>query len=425
MNLIAYAIPFFLLALVAEIAWDRHRGTGHFRFNDAVASLSAGALSTTSGLFTKALEVAIYALLLEHVAPYPLDPALFDWSWRGVGLFLVVLLAWDFLYYWHHRFGHTVNLLWAAHVVHHQSEDYNLSTALRQTSTGFLFGWLFYVPLLLAGIPTHVVATAAAVDLIYQFWVHTRHVGSLGWVDRVFVTPSNHRVHHAQNARYLDRNFGGILILWDRLFGTFQPECSDTPCVYGVRKRLADWNPVAANLQVYCETWRLGARSSGWLDRLRIWWQRPNWRPAELGGPVLLDDSPLHDFEPFETQTLPAVRRYVLAQFLVAVALTAGVSLGAAAVSPVLLLLPAFALWALLFGICEMLKNRDRGLRAERWRLAAINPALALATLWWLPDSATIILAGAAIYTLVSLLWLRQLAGVDQPAASVLADEHG
>ncbi|MEO0580510.1 MAG: hypothetical protein AAFZ58_17645, partial [Pseudomonadota bacterium] len=110
MDLIAYAIPFFLLALLAEIAWDRLRGSGYLRLNDAVASLSAGALSTTSGLFTKAIEIAIYALLLEHVAPYPLDPALFDLSWRGVGLFLVVLLAWDFLYYWNHRLGHTVNV---------------------------------------------------------------------------------------------------------------------------------------------------------------------------------------------------------------------------------------------------------------------------------------------------------------------------
>ena len=170
-------------------------------------------------------------------------------------MWIGALLAYDFCYYWLHRAGHRVAVLWAAHVVHHQSEDYNLSTALRQTSSGFLFGWIFYLPLAVAGVPPLVFGTVALIDLLYQFWVHTQQVGKLGWFDRWFCSPSNHRVHHAVNERYLDKNYGGILIVWDRLFGTFAEEDDAEPCVYGTRAPLRSWNPVWANLQVYRDLW--------------------------------------------------------------------------------------------------------------------------------------------------------------------------
>ena len=137
-------------------------------------------------------------------AIFDIDLAWFDSSPTGLALWLSALLAWDFCYYWAHRFGHEMSVLWAAQAVHHQSADYNLSTALRQTSTGFLFTWIFYLPLFEIGLPLEVVATVNAVDLIYQFWVHTQHVGKLGRLDRILVTPSNHRVHHAQNEIYID-----------------------------------------------------------------------------------------------------------------------------------------------------------------------------------------------------------------------------
>ncbi|MEM1261536.1 MAG: sterol desaturase family protein [Pseudomonadota bacterium] len=408
MDLIAYAIPFFLLALLAEIVLDRRRNASFFRFNDAISSLSAGALSTTTGLFTKVLEITIYALAIDHVALYRLDPALFDLSWSGVGSFLVVLLAWDFLYYWHHRFGHTVNVLWAAHVVHHQSEDYNLSTALRQASTGFLFGWLFYLPLILIGVPVHVVATASAVDLIYQFWVHTQHVGSLGWFDRVFVSPSNHRVHHAQNQRYLDKNYGGILIVWDRLFGTFAPEDTADPCIYGVRKPLNSWDPLTANLQVYRETWRLAGRLRSPIDKLCVWFRRPNWRPIEEGGPLTLDDSTLASFERFQTVQPIPIRHYVLVQFLVAVVLTGGVSIGAAVVEWRLLLLPSVGLWVLLVSQCRLLQHGHKAVNSERWRLLAVNPALLFAAALWFGVNWQVV-GAVIIYTLVSVVLLAAL----------------
>ena len=164
------------------------------------------------------------------------------------------MLLYDFLYYWLHRAGHEVNILWAAHVVHHQSEDYNLSTALRQTSTGGLLGWIFYLPMALLGFPVSVFVGVALIDLLYQFWVHTEQIGKLGWFDRVFCSPSNHRAHHAVNDRYLDRNYGGILILWDRLFGTFVEEDDRDRPIYGTRSPLRSFNPLWANAEVYWAT---------------------------------------------------------------------------------------------------------------------------------------------------------------------------
>jgi alkylglycerol monooxygenase len=186
----------------------------------------------------------------------------------------------DFCYYWLHRMGHESAVLWAAHVVHHQSQHYNLSTALRQTSSGALFGWLFYLPMAVAGVPPLVFGVVALVDLLYQFWVHTEQVGKLGWFDRWFCSPSNHRVHHAVNDRYLDRNYGGMLIVWDRLFGTFREE--DERCVYGTRGELRSWDPLWANAEVYWGLAKDSWHARSWADKLRVWLKPPGWRPADV-----------------------------------------------------------------------------------------------------------------------------------------------
>ena len=173
-------------------------------------------------------------------------------------------------------------LIWAAHVVHHQSEDYNLSTALRQPSSGWLGDWLFYLPMALLGFPPLVFAVVALVDLLYQYWVHTQQIGRLGWFDRWFCAPSNHRVHHAVNDKYLDRNYGGIFIIWDRLFGSFQQEDDAVPCVYGTRGPLRSWNPMWANLHNYADLARDSWRARSWGDKLRVWFKHPGWRPADV-----------------------------------------------------------------------------------------------------------------------------------------------
>jgi sterol desaturase/sphingolipid hydroxylase (fatty acid hydroxylase superfamily)/uncharacterized membrane protein YhhN len=279
-QVIVLAAPVFFLLIALEFAWGVRRQRNTYRLADAVNSISLGMLSQISAVFTRLLRVGLYTAVYASVALVPLEQARAFWTtWSG---WLLALVFYDFCYYWLHRMGHEVAVLWAAHVVHHQSQDYNLSTALRQTSSGALLGWIFYLPMAIAGVPPLVFGIVALVDLLYQYWVHTEHVPKLGWFDRWFCSPSNHRVHHAVNDHYLDRNYGGILIVWDRLFGTFQDEDLAEPCVYGTRGALNSWDPLWANAEVYWALAQDAWHTRSWADKLRVWFKPPGWRPADV-----------------------------------------------------------------------------------------------------------------------------------------------
>ena len=274
-QIIVLATPVFFLLIAVELAWGWARKRNTYRLNDAINSISLGMLSQVSAVFTRLFRVGIYTAIYSSVALFPDNT--FWTQWYG---WLLALVFYDLCYYWLHRAGHEVAVFWAAHVVHHQSQDYNLSTALRQTSSGALLGWVFYVPMAVAGVPPLVFGVVALVDLLYQFWVHTEHVKKLGWFDRWFCSPSNHRVHHAVNERYLDRNYGGILIIWDRIFGSFKEE--DEKCVYGTRKPLNSWDPLWANAEVYWVLLQDSWHARSWGDKLRVWFKPPGWRPADV-----------------------------------------------------------------------------------------------------------------------------------------------
>jgi sterol desaturase/sphingolipid hydroxylase (fatty acid hydroxylase superfamily) len=272
---IALATPVFFALIALEMLVGRARGRSNYRLNDAVNSLSLGIMSQVVGLFTRLLAVGIYAAVYSVAAIWQL-PAGEWWVWAAA------IVAYDFCYYWNHRLGHESAVFWAAHVVHHQSQEYNLSTALRQTSSGALLGWIFYLPMAIVGFPPEVFLVAAVVNLLYQYWIHTEQIGKLGGFDRWFGSPSNHRVHHAVNDRYLDRNYGGISMLWDRLFGTFVEE--DEKCVYGTRSPLDSWDPLWANVEVYADLARRSWRARRWRDRLRVWFMPPGWEPSPADG---------------------------------------------------------------------------------------------------------------------------------------------
>jgi alkylglycerol monooxygenase len=277
-QIIVLATPVFLALIALEMAWGWKKKRSTYRLADAVNSISLGMLSETTKVFTRLLRVGIYGAVYTTVSLVPLDEARGFWtSWYG---WLLALVFYDLCYYWLHRAGHECALFWAAHVVHHQSQDYNLSTALRQTSSGALVGWVFYLPMAIAGVPPIVFGTVALIDLLYQFWVHTEHVGKLGWFDRWFCSPSNHRVHHAVNDGYLDRNYGGVLIVWDRLFGSFQEEGEQ--CVYGTRSPLNSWDPLWSNAEVYWALAKDSWHARNWIDKLRVWFKPPGWRPADV-----------------------------------------------------------------------------------------------------------------------------------------------
>lgn len=316
-QIIVLATPVFFALIAVEYAIGRKRRRNTYRLDDAISSIGLGMLSQISAVFTRLLRVGLYTAVYSAVAIWPDHP--FWTSWAG---WLTALVFYDFCYYWLHRAGHESAVFWAAHVVHHQSQDYNLSTALRQTSTGALLGWLFYLPMAVAGVPPLVFGVVALIDLLYQFWVHTEQVGKLGWFDRWFCSPSNHRVHHAVNDRYVDRNYGGILIVWDRLFGSFQEE--DEQCVYGTRKPLQSWDPLWANGEVYWGLLRDSWHTRRWADKLRVWLKPPGWRPADVAARF---PSPAFDLARVQRYAPPmsaAVRWFAGAQF---VALLEGVAL--------------------------------------------------------------------------------------------------
>lgn len=313
MNYILYAIPVFALLIVIEIIYDRYKGTGFYRVNDAITSLNAGVLSRVHVIFRSLVPLTIYSLIVEHIALVQLSS---DWV-----LWLIAFVLYDFCYYWHHRFGHEVNLFWAAHVVHHSSEDYNLSTALRQTSGSF-FGFIFYIPIALLGIEPMMLLAVASLNLLYQFWVHTQHIPKLGWYEWIFVTPSNHRVHHATNQIYIDRNYGGVFIIWDRLFGSFQEELDDEPCMYGIRKPIKSWNPVWANLHFYTQLVRDAWHTKSWRDKCRIWFMPTGWRPADVEEKFPLPRFDPATFKKYNVQLPNRTRWYCLIQQVVLLLVT-------------------------------------------------------------------------------------------------------
>jgi len=406
MDLIALAVPFFILALLVEIALDRLKRTQYYRSNDAINSISTGILSTTTKYFTNILQWTILGFVLRNFAFIDMQLSWFDASFRGVLLWTTAAIGWDFCYYWNHRFGHEVSILWAAHSVHHQSEDYNLSTALRQTSTSFIFSWIFYVPLYVIGFPVEIVVTVGAANLLYQFWVHTQLVNRLGILDRILVTPSNHRVHHAQNERYIDKNYGGIFILWDRWFGTFVEEDNEIPVVFGVRKPLRSWNPVWANFQVYDYLLFDARKALSWRDKIGVWFRHTGWRPAdvEAAHPKLRSD--IASFQKFDPHLSAARRGYVLAQFVLVLLAAIGIGQAYALLGARAVFVPCILLWSQLYTLGLLNEDRAFAKRFELLRLLLLVPVGFYAMGVTLFPLTPAVLFAVASYVLVSALWL-------------------
>ncbi|MFD1216868.1 sterol desaturase family protein [Microbulbifer celer] len=315
MSLVTLAIPFFLLAVLVELALDRWRGWGLYRLNDALGSLSAGILSRILGLIRVGILMLLYIPLYQWLEPTYRQLGL-TWSLDNPWHLVLAVIAYDFCYYWKHRISHEINIFWAEHLVHHQSEDYNLTTALRQSSDLVPLGWIFYLPLLLIGMPPEVLITAGAIDLIYQFWVHTQKFPKVQWMEWILVTPSNHRVHHAQNRVYVDRNYGGVLIVWDRLFGTYQEELEHEPCIYGVRKPLNTFDPLAANLQHFKRMWLDAVYTKSWKEKFTLWFRATGYRPADAEADLPYPSCNLDHFRRYDPRLTPGPRYYALAQHL-------------------------------------------------------------------------------------------------------------
>ncbi len=274
LNPVILSIPIFFGLMSIELVYESITKKRTYRLNDAITNINLGALNQISGIFTKVVSVGIYTVVYEWFA-FTTLPA--NWI-----TFVILFVLYDLCFYWSHRMAHTISLFWGGHVVHHQSEDFNLTVALRQSSTAFIWSFPFYLPLAFIGFDPIQFVTVGAFNLLYQFWIHTEHVGKIGWLEYIMNTPSHHRVHHGRDPKYIDKNYAGVFIIWDRLFGTFQEE-EERP-TYGITKSLNSWNPVYANFAHYIDLYRYVKRSKSWSDTRNMLFQHPGWLPDYLGG---------------------------------------------------------------------------------------------------------------------------------------------
>lgn len=271
-DLIQLAIPAFVVLMLAEAVADAVMRRDLYEVKDAAASITMGLGNVAVNLVAKTMQFAIFS-------------AIYRWRIFNLGtqrwVWGLLFFCDEFSYYWFHRTSHECRLFWASHVVHHSSQRYNLSTALRQSWTGTFYSWIFWMWLPLVGFRPIMVLTMQAISLLYQFWIHTQLVNRIGPLELVLNTPSHHRVHHGSNARYIDRNHGGTLIVWDRIFGSFEPEDANDRPVYGLTTNIHTYNPVRIALHEWADLVRDAREAPGWRNKLRSVFGRPGWQHAD------------------------------------------------------------------------------------------------------------------------------------------------
>jgi len=381
-NPIAAAIPVFFgcIAIEAAVAWVLGRKV--YRINDAIADLSCGITSQITGLFTAGLTAAAYIALYDSARLTQLP----DTHW-ATWVFAFVFT--DFAYYLWHRWTHEMNLGWATHVVHHQSEDYNLAVALRQSITSAWSSWPFYLPLALVGVSPFVAFTCGALNTLYQFWIHTQLIPPLGPIGWVMNTPSHHRVHHGVNPQYLDKNYAGVFIVWDRLFHTFEPEVEEP--VYGTVKPLASWDPFWANLWWFVHLARASAVAPG-FEKIALWFRGPGALPEPQAPPP----------RGYDADGPSGLHAYVLLHFLPVAALTTWVLWVSVSVSAGELLLPSGLILLATLSWAALFERRSWALPIEWLRLGGMVA--------WVGSFGAMWAGVFGILAAVSALWLWAVA---------------
>ena len=308
MDYVPYAVPFFLLAILIELAYGIIKKNNTYRLNDAISSLFMGSLRSANKLIIIGLGGYVFYLIETNNSLWRMDA-------NSPLVWVFAFIVYDFFYYWFHRMSHERQIFWASHVAHHQSEDYNLSTALRQTGTGAFITWIFFIPVFLIGVPSYVFVSVASINLIYQFWVHSEHIPKLGWYEKFFVTASNHRVHHAQNENYIDKNYGGVFIIWDRMFGTYKEEDNSEAPIYGIRGKIDTFNPIWANLHIYINMLQDIWSAKRWKEKAFVPFARTGWRPSSLPNSIRKDDFDPVTFKKYNPQVPTKIKAYSFFQF--------------------------------------------------------------------------------------------------------------
>jgi sterol desaturase/sphingolipid hydroxylase (fatty acid hydroxylase superfamily) len=398
-NYIALSIPVFFILIGIELIYGIYKKQRLYRFSDAITNISCGVGQQLTGILLKAGTFALYFLLYEHARLFTIGN---EWYW-----WVVLFLGVDFCYYWFHRTSHEVNAIWATHIVHHQSEDYNLSVALRQSWFQGLFSALFYLPLAFLGFNPMMTLTVVAFNTLYQFWIHTRAIGKLGWLEYIFNTPSHHRVHHGSNPKYLDKNHAGTLIIWDRLFGTFQEE-EEEP-VYGITKPLKSWNPAWANLHYWKELTAISAKAQSLKDKILVFIKPPGWRPAYLGGFEAPQEPDLKTYQKYDVPLSKSLAIYIAVQFALQVGWATLLLFSAPKLDFKNLSIGVIYVIFSITALGAMLEQRSWAFRSEWLRLVfGFIWLLVLSDMSWIPLFSIIL----TFFCLAHWIWVRLNASI-------------
>ena len=274
-SILLWVVPGFMVLMTVEALYGHFTNKQTYSFMDTLSSLSSGITNVLKDSLGLVLVILSYPYILDTIAVFDLE--------SSVMLYVVAFICIDFASYWNHRLNHKVNIFWNRHVIHHSSEEFNLACALRQSISAWIgFGAFFLIPAAFFGVPAQLITLLAPIHLFAQFWYHTQHIGKLGFLEYIIVTPSQHRVHHAINPIYIDKNLSAIFCIWDRAFGTFQEELDEEPPVYGVLKPVNTWNPLLINFQHAFNVIQDAYNTSSFKDKLRIWFMPTGWRPNDV-----------------------------------------------------------------------------------------------------------------------------------------------
>jgi alkylglycerol monooxygenase len=299
---ILLSIPMFFLLIGIELLVERMQHLKIYRLADTTTSLSCGIGDQVLSVFSKTAMIALYGFVYHYCHIWTISPSIYS--------YIALFFLYDLCFYWAHRWHHTVNLFWGAHVVHHSSEDFNFATALRQSWTEEFMTPFIYWTLAVVGFSTEQFLFVSAINLVYQFWVHTEIIGRLGVLEYVMNTPSHHRVHHGRNPQYIDKNYAGMFIIWDRLFRTFEEEKEDV--VYGVTKTPESWNPLWIHLTHFKDMGIQVIQTPNFVNKLRTIFYKPGWQPE---GYLPIPEVNRKTFQKFETSLPPALKNYTLLQY--------------------------------------------------------------------------------------------------------------
>ncbi len=395
LNPIVLSIPIFFILIGIELVVERFSHRKLYRLPDAIANMSCGITSQLSGLFMRVLAIGVYEVLYSNFAFFALERTALYW--------LTLFLLTDFAYYWAHRMSHEINLFWGGHVVHHQSEEYNLSVALRQSSFQVVWTFAFSLPIALLGFNTLDFALISALNTLYQFWIHTETINKMGWFEYLFNTPSHHRVHHGRNPKYIDKNHAGSLIIWDKMFGTFQAE-EERP-TYGITKPINSWNPIWANFSHYAVMADEIKQIPSWSDKIKYLFKKPGWFPASLGGYRAAPEVDKSTYQKYDTSYPIQLNYYVLFQYILCLGVT-----GFFLFKQSQFTMPEKTLAAVLISVwvvnCGVLFEAKRWVIVSEWIRILSFSLLTIAATYWLALPPYCYALGLS-YGLASGFWFR------------------